>query len=199
MVSGARMIATLGPVADEVLIYNIPGIPPEDRRHALVFAVPIDAPGLRQICREPYDGGEKRAADHPLAANFEEPDSLMIFDEVLVPWDRVFVYNDAEIANAIFPDTSLRSYTAPPDLGARPGQAGVRGRRRDGGRPRGQDRPFSFTSSRCSASASRRSRSSAPASPGRKCITSRHWRGRSAPKSRRCLWRAPTWPAPIPG
>ena len=58
VVRGARMIATLGPVADEVLIYNIPGLPPEDRRHALVFAVPIDAPGLRQICREPYDSGE---------------------------------------------------------------------------------------------------------------------------------------------
>ena len=112
VVSGARMIATLGPVADEVLIYNIPGLPPEDARHALVFAVPIDAPGLRQICREPYDSGDRRAADHPLAANFEEPDSLMIFDDVLVPWDRVFVYNDAGIANAIFPDTSLRSYTA---------------------------------------------------------------------------------------
>ena len=112
VVSGARMIATMGPIADEVLIYNIPGLPPEDRRHALVFAVPIDTPGLRQICREPYDSGDTNAADHPLAANFEEPDSLMIFDEVLVPWDRVFVYNDAEIANAIFPDTSLRSYTA---------------------------------------------------------------------------------------
>ena len=112
VVSGARMIATMGPVADEVLIYNIPGLPPEDSRHALVFALPIDAPGLRQICREPYDGGDTDAADHPLAANFEEPDSLMIFDRVLVPWDRVFVYNDARIANAIFPDTSLRSYTA---------------------------------------------------------------------------------------
>lgn len=112
VVRGARMMATFGPVADEVLIYNLPNIPADDAAHALIFAVPIDAPGLRQICREPYDAATGRAADHPLAANFEECDSLLIFDDVLVPWDRVFVYNDVAIANAIFPDTSLRSYTA---------------------------------------------------------------------------------------
>lgn len=109
---GARMMATFGPLADEVLIYNLPNIPPEDAAHALIFAVPIDALGLRQICRQPYDAASGGVADHPLAANFEECDSLLIFDDVQVPWDRVFVYNDVATANAIFPDTSLRSYTA---------------------------------------------------------------------------------------
>ncbi len=112
VVHGARMLATFGPLADEVLIYNLPNIPAEDARHALIFALPIDAPGLRQVCREPYDTGAARPADHPLAANFEECDSLLIFEHVRVPWDRVFVCNDVATANAIFPDTSLRSYTA---------------------------------------------------------------------------------------
>ena len=112
IVRGARMVATLGPVADEVLIYNLPGLRPEDDKYALVFAVPLDAPGLRQICREPYDMGDRTTFDHPLAANFEESDSLMIFDDVLVPWDRVFVHNSVERANALFPDTNLRNYTA---------------------------------------------------------------------------------------
>ncbi len=112
VVRGARMLATLGPLADEALIYNIPGLHARDSKHALVFAVPIDAPGLRQICREPYASGESNPFDHPLASNFEEMDTLLVFDDVLVPWDRVFVHNDVARANALFPDTNLRNYTA---------------------------------------------------------------------------------------
>ena len=112
IVRGARMLATLGPVADEVLVYNLPLLKPQDTKHALAFALPIDAPGLRQICREPFDSGGRSAFDHPLGVHFEEPDAMMIFDDVLVPWDRVFVYDDVAISNAVFPDTNLRNYTA---------------------------------------------------------------------------------------
>ena len=112
VIRGARMLATLGPVADEVLVYNLPLLQPQDTKLARSFSLPIDAPGLRQICREPFDAGGRSAFDHPLGVNFEEPDSMMIFDDVLVPWDRVFVHDDVEISNAVFPDTNLRNYTA---------------------------------------------------------------------------------------
>src|SRR5579884_3952735 len=108
---GARMLATLGPLADEVIVYNLPGLLPGEERHAIVFALPIDTPGLRQICRPPYNSGDLASADHPLASRFEECDSLLIFDDVLVPWDRVFVYNDVTLSNALYPDTNLRQYT----------------------------------------------------------------------------------------
>jgi anthranilate 3-monooxygenase (FAD)/4-hydroxyphenylacetate 3-monooxygenase len=108
---GARMLATLGPIADELLVYNLPGLQPGEEAHALVFAIPIDTPGLRQICRPPYDRGDLDAADHPLASRFEECDSLLIFDDVLVPWERVFLYKDVALSNALYPDTNLRQYT----------------------------------------------------------------------------------------
>ena len=106
------MAAVAGAVADEVLVYNLPLLQPQDTKHALAFSLPIDAPGLRQICREPFDAGGRSAFDHPLGVNFEEPDSMMIFDDVLVPWDRVYVHDDVAISNAVFPDTNLRNYTA---------------------------------------------------------------------------------------
>jgi anthranilate 3-monooxygenase (FAD)/4-hydroxyphenylacetate 3-monooxygenase len=112
VIRGARMLATLGPVCDEMLIYNLPGMRPGDEPHAVAFAVPIDAPGLKQICREPYDWGTRASYDHPLAANFEECDSLLIFDDVFVPWERVFIYNNVALANALYPDTNLRNHTA---------------------------------------------------------------------------------------
>jgi anthranilate 3-monooxygenase (FAD) / 4-hydroxyphenylacetate 3-monooxygenase len=112
VIRGARMLATLGPVCDEMLIYNLPGMRPGDEPHSISFAVPLDAKGLRQICREPYDTGNRSSYDHPLAANFEECDSLLIFDDVFVPWERVFIYNNVALANALYPDTNLRNHTA---------------------------------------------------------------------------------------
>lgn len=112
VVRGARMLATLGPTADEVIVYNLPGLKPGDERHAMVFAMPIDAKGIRMICREPFDDGTRSRFDHPLASRFEEADALLIFDDVLVPWERVFMHNNVELANALYPQTNLRNHTA---------------------------------------------------------------------------------------
>jgi anthranilate 3-monooxygenase (FAD) / 4-hydroxyphenylacetate 3-monooxygenase len=112
LVSGARMLATLGPVSDEMIMYNLPTFRPGDEDHAIMFAVPTAAPGLRQICRTPYDRADRSQFDHPLASRFEESDALLIFDNVLVPWERVFVYRDVALCNAIYPDTALRNHTA---------------------------------------------------------------------------------------
>lgn len=112
VIRGARMLATLAPLADELAIYNLPGLRPGDEPHAVVFAIPIDTPGVRYVCREPFDEGGRSAFDHPLATNFEEADALVVFDDVLVPWERVFLYNDVTIGNALYPDTNLRQHTA---------------------------------------------------------------------------------------
>jgi len=112
VVRGARMLATLAAMADEVLIYNLPGMRPGDEDHALVFAVPLDTPGLRIICRKQYETSEAGAFDHPLAHAFEESDALLVFDEVLVPWERVFVHRDVAIANGLHAETNLRQHTA---------------------------------------------------------------------------------------
>jgi anthranilate 3-monooxygenase (FAD)/4-hydroxyphenylacetate 3-monooxygenase len=106
------MLATLAPMADELLVFNLPGLKPGDDPHALAFALPVDTPGLRFLCREPYDKGDSAAFDHPLASNFEESDALVVFDQVLVPWERVFVNQDVEIANAMYVDVNMRQHTA---------------------------------------------------------------------------------------
>ena len=112
-VQGARMVATLGAVADEMLMYCLPGIPESDSAHALAFAVKVSDPGVRQICREPYTlDGQRSDFDHPLSNNFEENDSLLIFDNVFVPWERVFMYRDVALNNALYTETALRNYTA---------------------------------------------------------------------------------------
>ncbi|GAA3239222.1 4-hydroxyphenylacetate 3-monooxygenase, oxygenase component [Pseudonocardia petroleophila] len=119
VVRGARMLATLAPMADELLVYSLPGLRPGDEKHAACFAVPIDAPGLRLISRTPFDDGTRHPFDHPLSSHFEEADCLVVFDDVLVPWDRVFLHGDVGLANALYSATNLRQHTAH--------QTGVRG------------------------------------------------------------------------
>jgi anthranilate 3-monooxygenase (FAD)/4-hydroxyphenylacetate 3-monooxygenase len=106
-------------VADEVIVYGLPGLKPGDERHAMAFALPLDTKGVRMICREPFDEGGRSSFDHPLATNFEESDALLIFDDVLVPWDRVFLHGNIAVANALYIDSNLRNHTAH--------QTGVRG------------------------------------------------------------------------
>lgn len=111
IVRGARMLATHGPIADEVIVYHLPGLRPGEEAYAMAFAVPLDAPGVRMICREPFDDGGRSSFDHPLATHFEEPDALLIFDDVLVPWDRVFLHGNVDLANRMYSETALRNHT----------------------------------------------------------------------------------------
>lgn len=116
---GARMLATLAPVTDELIVYNAPGLKSGDEKYCTVFAIPIETPGLRLITREPFDDGHRNSFDHPLSSHFEEADSLLVFDDVLVPWDRVFVHNDVNLSNSMYIDSNLRQHTGH--------QTGVRG------------------------------------------------------------------------
>jgi 4-hydroxyphenylacetate 3-monooxygenase len=66
--------------------------------YALGFALPMDTPGLSFICRESFDSG-RGLYDQPLSGLYEEMDSLAVFDDVLVPWERVFAFDDVETHN----------------------------------------------------------------------------------------------------
>ncbi len=50
------------------------------------------------LCRPSHDLG-RLLLDYPLSGQFDEMDALAVFDDVLVPWERVFVNDHAELAN----------------------------------------------------------------------------------------------------
>ena len=100
VVRGARMLATL-PVADEILVFpsTVVRSGQDDLPYAMAFALPVGAKGLRFICRESF--ADDSSYDHPLASRFEEQDAVVLFDDVLVPWERVFLLEDPERANRL--------------------------------------------------------------------------------------------------
>jgi len=100
IVRGAKMLATLAPFSNELWVGPFLPRRPGEEDYALCFAIPCDTPGLKFICREPYSGG-RSDFDRPLTAHYDEEDSLAVFDDVLVPWERMFIYRDIEIFNGI--------------------------------------------------------------------------------------------------
>ncbi len=113
VVRGPRVLATLGPLADEIAVYparshRLPSTALD--HHAFAFAIPCDSPGLRFLCRESYDLG-RSSFDHPLGSRFEEMDAIVLFDDVLVPWERVFLYGDTELCNNLPSATSQYTHS----------------------------------------------------------------------------------------
>lgn len=105
VIQGARLLATQGATTDEILVFpsgkhwNFKGENP----YAYAFSIPNNTKGLTFICRESLMDSDSRF-NRPLSSRYEEVDTLVVFDNVTVPWDRVFVAGDAKYANSIFKD-----------------------------------------------------------------------------------------------
>ncbi len=100
LIRGARMLATL-PIADEILVFPSTFVRTgqDDLPYANAFALPVSAPGLKFLCRESF--AAESSFDHPLGARFDEQDAVVVFEDVLVPWERTFLIEDAERANSV--------------------------------------------------------------------------------------------------
>ncbi|MCJ8503995.1 aromatic ring hydroxylase [Kocuria flava] len=100
VVRGAKMLATLGPIADELYVYPATPIRPGDEAHAVSFAIPVSTPGVVSVCRDPYVV-DMEVVDRPFSARFDEQDAVVIFEDVLVPWHRVFIDGNLDVYNRL--------------------------------------------------------------------------------------------------
>lgn len=121
IIKGARVLATLAPFADEIVVWSgHPITQPEGGAYALSFAVPIDAPGLTLLCRDSVVNPDATRFDQPMSSRFDEQDAFAIFDNVEIPKSRVFNDGHIDIYNTVastgfFPNmqqhTTLRALT----------------------------------------------------------------------------------------
>lgn len=107
VVDGIRLLATQAGITDEIFVFpsTVVKADTKDDPYSLAFAIPNNTPGLKYLSREGFDYG-KNKYDHPLASNYEEGDAIVSFDNVLVPWDRVFILEDSKICNGAFAETN---------------------------------------------------------------------------------------------
>jgi 4-hydroxyphenylacetate 3-monooxygenase len=108
IIKGARLLATQGGLTDEVLVYSAPRVL-IDEEEAFAFSIPSNTKGLKFICRDTFVGGDS-FFDHPLSSQYEEMDSIVVFDDVLVPWNRVFFYQNSEMAEKFIPQSGFSNF-----------------------------------------------------------------------------------------
>ena len=100
IVRGAKLLATLGPIADECYVYPATPIRPGYEKYAISFAVPMNAPGVVVVCRDHY-GVDQSVEDRPFSSRFDEQDGVVIFDDVLIPHDRIFIDGELDLYNSV--------------------------------------------------------------------------------------------------
>jgi 4-hydroxyphenylacetate 3-monooxygenase len=109
-IRGAKMLGTSSIMANEVFVANLQPLKPGEEALAFSCALPMNAKGLRVLSRKSYEAAAVSVFDNPISSRFDENDALIYFDDVKVPWERVFVHRDPDMCRAQFHDTPGHAY-----------------------------------------------------------------------------------------
>ena len=93
-IRGAKMLATSSIMANEVFVSCVQPLGVGDEKYAISLAIPLGQQGVKLLSRKSYEAGATSVFDNPLASRFDENDAVIFFDDVKVPWDRVFIAGD---------------------------------------------------------------------------------------------------------
>jgi 4-hydroxyphenylacetate 3-monooxygenase len=102
VIRGAHAIATSVTMADWLYVSYITPLFPGDEDYAISLVVPVNAEGLRLYPRRPYATLATSVYDYPLSARYDEVDTTVVFDDVLVPWEHVFIYRNVGLVREQF-------------------------------------------------------------------------------------------------
>ena len=109
-IKGAKMLGTGAVISDEILVSTLRPMKEGEEKWAFTGMLPINAKGLKLLSRRSYENEAGSTFDYPLASRFDENDSLLYFDEVKIPWDRVFVNGNVKTQFAQWHETPAHSY-----------------------------------------------------------------------------------------
>ena len=99
VVRGAKGVGTQAPYANELFCMTPPR-PDLTPEQSVYFATPVNAEGIHVICREPL--ASSNPADHPVSPSWDEMDSIVVFDDVFIPWERVFYLRQSPALDLAF-------------------------------------------------------------------------------------------------
>jgi len=104
VVRGAKVVATASALTHDIFIAHAGVSPVAKREFALAFIAPTSAPGVKLLARASYErtaGVGASPFDYPLSSRLDENDSVLVFDDVEIPWENVLIY-DLDRANVFF-------------------------------------------------------------------------------------------------
>jgi len=93
VIRGTKAIVTGAPYMHELLVMPCRTVNPDAADYAVCCAVPVDAKGLRMVSRRAGRPGQAAAR---FSGKYGQSTAVCIFDDVFVPWDRVFLAGEHE-------------------------------------------------------------------------------------------------------
>ncbi len=102
VISGMKLLATGAVFANELWLGNVQPIAPERKKEAVTCVLPMSAAGLSLWSRKPFEPLAVSEFDNPLTYRYDETDSVVVFDQVKVPWERVFSHDDPQLSRELY-------------------------------------------------------------------------------------------------
>ena len=109
-VSGAKVVATNSALTHYNFLGQNAAVPTHDTDLAVMFIAPMNAPGVKLVCRASYEMMASVMGtpfDYPLSSRFDENDAIFVFDNVLIPWEDVLLHRDVEKLRTFFPKSGF--------------------------------------------------------------------------------------------
>ncbi|HLQ34566.1 MAG TPA: 4-hydroxyphenylacetate 3-hydroxylase N-terminal domain-containing protein [Chloroflexota bacterium] len=100
MVRGCKVHTSVSVNANELFVIPTRAMSETDADYAVAFAIPVATPGLKLIA-SPYDTHPKNRFEHPLSAEHKMFETMTVFDDVFVPWERVFLAGEWQMAGPL--------------------------------------------------------------------------------------------------
>jgi aromatic ring hydroxylase len=100
VVRGAKCHTSVSANADEIIVLPTRTMTEDDADYAVAFAVAVDTPGL-SLYISSYGAGDRNEFEFPLSSKHKMLETLTVFDDVFVPWDRVFLCRRPELAGPL--------------------------------------------------------------------------------------------------
>jgi len=101
-INGLKMLGTAAVFCHETWCGNLQPVAPGAEKESITCAVSLNAPGVSIWSRKPYEKYAVSEFDNPLASRFDETDAAVLFENVHVPWERVFCHDNVEMTRAIY-------------------------------------------------------------------------------------------------
>ena len=99
----AKVVATSAAITHYNFMGQNAAIPVNDTDLAVMFITPLNAPGVKIICRNSYEMAASSPFDYPLSSRFDDNDAIFVFDNVLIPWENVLIHRDIEKIKVFYP------------------------------------------------------------------------------------------------
>ena len=102
VLNGMKLLGTGAVFSDVIWVGNLLPLAPDQKLQAVTCALPAGTPGLSIWARKSFERYAVSPIDSPFSSRFDESDATVVFEDVEVPWERVFLLDDPQVSREMY-------------------------------------------------------------------------------------------------